>query len=313
MFLFHCRIKDDILQLEQKSTLSSKKFLPVYKVRLWNIENVTECLIFGKYQVYSSKWNVDTVEFNIIVEALALNTSKTFQQYHYYLDEVQTALSTYLLVGIDQNRQNIVASTNYHGIDKPTWDHEQEGAEYYLLDVSSTGWILVTDLKLRQTLLINIFTNSVCLAQPYFISGCLLSTSSTEVSYVLSSSYPSALEVYSWNIVKHKSKLLQSWGDMELQNDSKNKQCATVAACNGNISVILNDETSHCSSVWLVHQSPEDIRFHTPSVHSFPKPYKPSWFRSSQSKHNRIIDSANTHVLSEALLVQKNERRYIRP
>jgi len=316
VFLLHCRIKNGILKLKQKSILSSNSSLPVYKVRLWNIENVTECLVFEKNQVYSSKWNVDTVESNIIVKALTENTSETSRQYHYYLDGVQTAPSTYLLVGIDEDRQNIVASANCHGVDKSTWRHGQKGAEYYLLDVSSTGWILVTDLKLRRTLLINIFTMSVCSTQPYFISGCLLSTSLTEVLYVLFSNYPSALGVYSLNIAKQKSKLLQSWGDMKLQNDSKNKQCATVAACNGNIFIILNDKTSHCSSVWLVHQSPEDIRSHTPFVTSFPKPYEPSWLQSSTSKHNRIIDSTyfpNTHILYGALLVQENECQYIRP
>ncbi len=314
VFLLHCRIKNGILKLKQKSILSSNSSFPVYKVRLWNIKNVTECLVFEKNQVYSSKWNIDTVESNIIVKALTENTSEASRQYHYYLDGVQTASSKYLLVGIDEDRQNIVASANCHGVDKSIWCDGQKGAEYYLLDVSSTGWILVTDLKLHQTLLINIFT-SVRSTQPYFISGCLLSTSLTEVLYVLSSNYSSALGVYTLK-QKSKPKLLQSWGDMELPNDSKDKQCATVAACNGNISVILNDKTSHCSSVWLVHQSPEDIRFRAPLVHSFPKPYRPSWLQSSLSKHNRIIDSAyssDTHILYGALLVQENKHQYIRP
>lgn len=77
VFLLHCRIKNGILKLKQKSILSSNSSLPVYKVRLWNIENVTECLVFEKNQVYSSKWNIDIIEFNIIVKALTENTSET--------------------------------------------------------------------------------------------------------------------------------------------------------------------------------------------------------------------------------------------
>jgi len=112
---------------------------------------------------------------------------------------------------------------------------EQENLGFVFLDVSFTGrYVFLGDTK-GTTLLGNLTTYDLTPIARNFLSACFLFTSSTKVTYVLSST---AASTYQINTVDVKSKKIQHiWGDKELESGCQFEE-QSITAYNGKIAQV---------------------------------------------------------------------------
>ncbi len=112
------------------------------------------------------------------------------------------------------------------------WVDEQGNSGFVFLDVSFTGYVFLADTK-GTTLLGNLMTRVLTPIATNFLSACFLFTSSTKVTYVLSSTTASTYQINTIDVESEKIQYI--WGDKELESGCQFEEQQSITAYNGKI------------------------------------------------------------------------------
>lgn len=251
VYILECDMKNRKIEVLNK--LGCPCSSPIDQIRFLRDEGdaTTRCMFFQPNKVSMFEWKLDTIKTfkEMLPEAIDV-PGEVF----YHLDAIQTAEdpSKYLLFGTGKERTAIsVRHVDHDGFlkqeeliwDSAEWRFEHKMPkieETEILDISSDGWLLLAEdtceADTRGVRLIDVYSTSTYLAAG-FLSGCLLSTTRTEASFVVQGIMPSALRAYNWNADKQERTLLQTWGSEAPGTKDETIQKWT-AGCNGNFVII---------------------------------------------------------------------------